>query len=135
MGKRITITITKAWDNSPDRTFYLEQKLCLVPSSFLGFSTLAPMQEAFPCAFTFLKITLPTLFSYIKTFDKCISCVFKDYLFFERCLETQTNKTVMKRWMPFLSVTIILLDFTQTLYLRFNRNSAHIYLGQVPLLL
>ena len=92
MGKRITITITKAWDNSPDRTFYLEQKLCLVPSSFLGFSTLAPMQEAFPCAFTFLKVTLPTLFSYIKTFDKCISCVFKDYLFFERCLETQTNK-------------------------------------------
>ena len=92
VGKRITITITKAWDNSPDRTFYLEQKLCLVPSSFLGFSTLAPMQEAFPCAFTFLKVTLPTLFSYIKTFDKCISCVFKDYLFFERCLETQTNK-------------------------------------------
>ena len=84
--------ITKAWDNSPDRAFYLEQKLYLVPSSFLGFSTLAPMQEAFPPAFKFLKITLPTLFSYIKTFDKCISCVFKDYFLLERCLETQTNK-------------------------------------------
>ena len=94
VGKRITITITKAWDNSPDRTFYLEQKLCLVPSSFLGFSTLAPMQEAFPCAFTFLKITLPTLFSYIKTFDKCISCVIKDYLFLNDVSKhKQTNKT------------------------------------------
>ena len=41
--------------------FYLEQKLCLVPSSFLGFSTVATMQEAFPCAFAFLKIALPTV--------------------------------------------------------------------------
>ena len=92
VGKRFTITITKAWDNSPDRALYLEQKRCLVASSFLGFSTLVPMQEAFPCAFTFLKITLPILFSYIRTFDKCMSRVFKDYLFFERRLETQTNK-------------------------------------------
>ena len=61
--------------------FFLEQKPCLVPSSFLGFSTVVTMQEAFPCTFAFLKIALPTLFSYIKNVRQVRLLCFQGLLF------------------------------------------------------